>query len=140
MATTSNAGQPLRAPRLHERVAQPVEIAKSVLYLASDDASFVTGTVWLLTMPIALASLAASPSEDLLAFSKAVSISFKRFASSAQIPGVPSFGLALGSDCGREGAEEVEAKTGPAAAGVGGETRFVGETEGAPAERTCASP
>ncbi len=27
-----------------KRVAQPEEIARSVLYLASDDASFVTGT------------------------------------------------------------------------------------------------
>ncbi len=27
-----------------KRVAQPAEIARSVLYLASDDASFVTGT------------------------------------------------------------------------------------------------
>ncbi len=31
-----------------KRVAQPTEIAKSVLYLASDDASFVTGTASLL--------------------------------------------------------------------------------------------
>ncbi len=36
--------------RLHalKRVAQPAEIARSVLYLASDDASFVTGTASLL--------------------------------------------------------------------------------------------
>lgn len=31
-----------------KRVAQPIEIARSVLYLASDDASFVTGTASLL--------------------------------------------------------------------------------------------
>ena len=31
-----------------KRVAQPTEIARSVLYLASDDASFVTGTASLL--------------------------------------------------------------------------------------------
>jgi NAD(P)-dependent dehydrogenase (short-subunit alcohol dehydrogenase family) len=38
------------ATNLHalKRVAQPIEIAKSVLYLASPDASFVTGTASLL--------------------------------------------------------------------------------------------
>ena len=43
-APTPEARQFVENLHALKRIAQPIEIAKSVLYLASDDASFVTGT------------------------------------------------------------------------------------------------